>query len=171
RVPGLRLRAGGQWGDVDLSATTIFSGFAGAVPVTLQTRTQSHIDSKLLLIASLEYQRGPLRVTGEYYRQDYDIHSVLAGLPQPRTVVSDEQARPAGYYGQIAYSVTPRLQLSGYYSELFADRNDRSGSKLVLQGLPPALGYQKNLSLTAKVDVLPHWLVKLEFHDMHGNEA
>jgi hypothetical protein len=174
-VAGLRLRSSFNRGEVDLTSSTLLSGFAGTpagpLPVALQVRTAAHIDLKLYSISSVEYQRGALRASAEYYRQDFDIRSTLTGLPTPVPVVTQIEGRPEGYYAQIAYRLTSRFQASAYYSALFADRDDHDGERAALGGLPAHSAYQKALAVTGRLDVTPHWLLKMEVHDVRGTQA
>jgi hypothetical protein len=170
-LPGLRLRVGMNAGDLDVSSATLFTGFAGPAPVSFNVRNDSHIEQELLLISSVEYQRGPLRASAEYYRQDFNIRSTLSGLPVAAPVVTTQENRPGGWYAQLAYRFTPRLQGSAYYSAVYADRDDPEGELLGARGLPAHRGYQKALVGTVRLDVTPNWLVKAEMHDIDGTRS
>jgi hypothetical protein len=170
-LSGLRLRTGVNAGAVDLSTTTLFAGYAGPAPLSFLARTKAEIDQNYFWVTSAEYQRGGLRVTAEYARQSFDIATTITGLPFPGPVTSFEENRPDGYYAQVAYRPIPKLQTSAYYSAIFVDRSDREGARQALRGLPEHRGYQKNLAVTARIDVTSNWLVKAEFHDVNGTSG
>ncbi len=165
-VTGLRLRASAERGDVDVDGTTLFSGFAGQFPVVFQSRNQTHVDSKVLSVLSAEFQRNGLRLSSEYYFQNFDTRSTINGLGFP--IAAATTNHPGGWYVQAAYTLTPRFQADAYYSALYTDRTDKDGAAFVARGLPAHRGYQKELVAGARFDVLPNWLVKAEVHDVHG---
>ncbi|HEX6738890.1 MAG TPA: hypothetical protein VF310_11485, partial [Vicinamibacteria bacterium] len=129
------------------------------------------IDQQLFMLTSAEYQRGPLRASAEYYRQNFRIDTTLTGLPVAAPIVSTQENHPGGWYVQLAYRFTPQVQGSAYYSALYANRDDKEGALLAQRGLPAHRGFQKDLAGTLRVDATPNWLVKVELHTIDGTQA
>src|SRR5262245_21052427 len=170
-LAGLRLRTGVMGGELDVLSSTLYTGFAGPLPAALKTNTSIHIEQRYFLISSLGYQRGPLRVSAEYYRQRFETETVLTGLPAPGPIRNAQRFQPEGQYVQVAYRFARRFQASAYYSTLYADRDDHEGVGQIARGLPEHNGYEKDLATTLRFDITPHWLVKVEFHDVDGTQT
>jgi hypothetical protein len=108
----------------------------------------------VLWVASAEYAAHALLLTAEYscwYVRSYSSDPEL--FPQiPHNVVSERG------YAMAAYRFTPWLQAGVYYSMLFPDITDRSGSA----------NMQLDGAATIRFDINTHLLVKLEGHYMTG---
>jgi len=72
--------------------------------------------------------------------------------------------KPDGWYLGTAYRFNDWFELGGYYSEYYADRNDRDGE----DATPFYKGYLKDLSLTARFDIDAYWTIKVEGHSYDG---
>ena len=57
-----------------------------------------------------------------------------------------------------------RLAFSGYYSEYFADVQDRDGTKSYLGHY----AFQKDLTFSTRVDLATGWTAKAEIHYLDG---
>jgi hypothetical protein len=169
-VSGLRLRGGAQGASVDFIATTAYSGFAGAAPVTLSIQSAAHYAVPHQFVYSGEYSRGGLRLTAEHSRLKNEGKTTLSGTPFPAPPPAETLVYPMSTYGQAAYRINEHFQASGYYSESYADRNDKDGRNLVARGQAASGAYVKDLAFTLRVDVNPHWLIKAEFHDFNGTQ-
>jgi hypothetical protein len=167
-VSGLRLRGGLQGANIDLSAVTTYSAFAGPAPVSLTIRSALHSEVPHQVVLSAEYLRGGLRLTAEHSRLKVESTTTLTGTPFPAPPPVPRVTYPGSTYGQAAYRFNERFQASGYYSVSYADRNDKDGRSRVLQGQSADGAWVKDLAFTLRVDVNAHWLVKAEVHRFDG---
>jgi hypothetical protein len=120
--------------------------FAGSVGLTLPA---------VLWVASAEYAAHDLLLAGEYSRWHVDTESTVPALLPTTETVSERM------YGMVAYRMAPWFMPGAYYSLLFRNIDDRDGRD----------AYQHDFAITARYDVNPHWLVKIEGHYMHGTAA
>jgi hypothetical protein len=108
---------------------------------------------------SLEYLWKSWTFQGEYKYTHFDMDDELDG----RTISSSEFGLDAWYLG-AAYRFNHWLEVGTYYTEHYADVDNRSGA-----GLPvPADAYQKDLALTFRFDPKPWWIFKVEGHYIRG---
>lgn len=103
-----------------------------------------------LKILSMEYMRENWVLTAEY------------------ATGSDADGRMEGYYGSISYRVNEWIELGTYYAVFYADVDDREGKQWQAAGYPDYLAWQKDLTITARFDLNPHWSVKIEGHIANG---
>ena len=101
-------------------------------------------------VAGIEYIRGELTCAAEYTER------TMSG----RTV--------AGYYGLLTYRLNDLVELGTVYSTLYMDKDDKDGDSYAQQGLPRALAWNKDLSMTARFDLSESWVAKLEGHWING---
>ncbi len=169
-IDGLRLRASGITAESDFDVATTYTGFQGTIPLSIATRTHTDFEQRYVLYFSGEYQRGALRVAAEHVRAHNKQRGQISGLPFPVPEIAAEQ-KPASTYGQVTYRFTERLQASTYYSVSYSDRDDKDGLKEVAAGRPAHHGWSKDLALTGRIDINPHWLFKLEMHFLDGTSG
>jgi hypothetical protein len=170
-VPGLRLKASVAQGTARFSSVVTYSGFFGPAPVSLPVRTSLLLDERYELYFSAEYQRGGLRLSAEHLRGDSRITSTIDGLPGTGPITTPLTKRPWSSYGQVAYRFNPHFQASTYYSVYYPDAQDKHGLQLALTGEPEHRAWQKDWTITGRVDVNSHWLFKGEFHVIDGTGA
>lgn len=64
--------------------------------------------------------------------------------------------------------------LGTYYSETYCDKHDRDGDDLVANApkvgmvVPDHQAWEKDACFTARFDITPSWILKLEGHHMNG---
>jgi hypothetical protein len=126
----------------------------------LNIPTTDELDDFTTLVYSLEYTWTDLTLTAEYL--DMLRKSTIAGFP--RKIYVD----PEGYYFSAAYRFNDWLETGAYYSVYYDDENDRGGEELAARGQPDYLAWQKDLAFTARFDILPDWLIKMEIHRING---
>jgi len=164
-VPGLRVKVSGIASESEFSAAAVYSGGLSqgpvTVPVSLTTRSTTQYDQPWAMWVSTEYRRGGLRLAGEFYTAETTIESELTGLPFPAPAIADTD-RPVSCYGQVAYRFSPTWELSGYYSYLYIDKDDKDGLGYVQQGQPAYRAWLKQWNLALRADINRHWLVKAE---------
>lgn len=135
--------------DVEAAALApIMPGVTVRVPFTLD------ISNLVLGIASAEYTIGGLVLAAEYMRFDGKAEGSLPG--------SDEVLNFQGWYGSATYRFTPWLEAGLSYGESEDDR------KVASYGNPRT--YQRDIALSLRFDINPHWLVKLEGHYVKGHD-
>jgi hypothetical protein len=166
-VEGLRFRGSLYSTDSDFTSSTTYTGWVGAgpqsVPVSIATSSSVHYEQEYNYIISAEYQRGNLRLTGEHWKQKTHIISQTYGLPF-RMPAMDMKETSFSCYAQAAYRFSSWFQASTYYSVLYMDANDMDGDNYVKMGQQADRAWQKDLAVTARFDITPWWLLKLEAH-------
>jgi hypothetical protein len=138
---------------------------AGSLPLGFSGPVALKIPA-LLGVASLEYSAHDWLLASEYSRWRIGLESPLKAFSAP-TSVSER------FYVMSAYHVTPWFTPGLYYSALFSNADDRSGSQPAFGSPPgsPPLGrgaFQHDLALTLRCDLNQYWLLKVEGHFMHG---
>lgn len=151
------LRAGLSFGQV--LDFTYKIGVNAPSPVTGIQTSSSNIP---FYQASLEYLWKSWTFQAEYY--NYSLMSdsswsnpLLGGLSHDRTATDS-------WYVGASYRVNKLLELGTYYSEAYANVNDRSGENLA----NPSDAYQKDVALSARFDIKDWWIFKLEGHYYRG---
>jgi hypothetical protein len=120
-------------------------------------------------VLSAEYTHEALRVVGEYMNADFEVDVKLPGS-------STISRKSEGYYGEVSYRFSERLELSTYYSIYYPNTEDKDGKtfKQISQAVgkpglyPDYLGWQKDACIAARFDITMNWLVKLEYHYIDG---
>jgi hypothetical protein len=140
-IEGLRLGGSLQF----LRLETSLLGGSNPAPITLNIPA-------MLWVASVEYTVRELLFAIEYSRW------------RVRTETSNPSVFPEGLtfsergYALASYRVNSWFQAGAYYSLLFPNVSRRGGPE----------GQQHDAALTARFDINPYWLVKVEGHYMHG---
>lgn len=128
-------------------------------PVTGVQTTTANIPA---FQASLEYLWKSWTFQAEYYTYTLDGDSSwsnpLLGGP------SHDRSTTDSWYVGASYRVNKLLELGTYYSEAYANVNDRSGENLA----NPSDAYQKDVALSARFDIKDWWIFKLEGHYYRG---
>lgn len=170
-VEGLRFRGSLYTTDSDFTSSTTYSGWmnAGGQPVPLSITTQSAVsyEQEYNYIISAEYQRGNLRLSGEHWKQRTHMTVQTSGLPFPMPAMETKETS-FSCYAQAAYRFTDWFQASTYYSVLYMDADDMDGDNYVKMGQQADRAWQKDLAFTARFDITPWWLFKVEVHSMDG---
>ncbi|GAB6094959.1 hypothetical protein JCM14469_12110 [Desulfatiferula olefinivorans] len=133
---------------VDLSMTGMAQGI-GTSPLEYTTRAQS-------LTGSLEYAYGNFLLVSEYSLNKYDFSL--------ESIFSDQKLDTEGYYTSLAYRFNNLLEVGGYYSVYYADKDDKNGSGFAVDHS----AWLKDVCLSMRFDLLDNWVLKLEGHSMNG---
>ena len=108
---------------------------------------------------SLEYLWKSWTFQAEYLRYIIDYQNSGGGLPN-----STKHLEPDTWYFGGAYRFNKWIETGGYYTEYYADANNRSGA-----GLPmPSDAYQKDAALSFRFDPTDWWIFKIEGHYIRG---
>lgn len=165
-LPGLRLGATFQSSKSRFTSDVTYSGTVGPARAFLPTRSESVYEIPNACVGSVEYARGGLKLTSEYYRDQTDDSTTLTGLPGPPLKLGGVNYGEA-WYVQGSYRVNKHFQGQAYYSVYWPDRDDKDGKRYARQG-QEFRAWSKDLALTARADVNEHWLLKVEFHRIDG---
>jgi hypothetical protein len=145
-----------------LSGTTMLFDFRFDYTMAADQLITFKYRDGLSWVASAEYNDHNLLMAFEYGRWNADITGSLAALAPS---INLER-----YYAMTSYQFTTWLQAGGYYSVSYWDRHDKdgTGSTIGISGANSHSAWQKDLALTVRIDVNPHWLFKLEGHRIDG---
>jgi len=136
--------------------------------LTSQVPSQSDYKIQYMCVMSAEVTRKDLTVVGEVMIRENRLQSAfdlgIPGVPSTVDVVQKYMA----LYGQVCYRVSDRFELGTYYSIGYADANDKDGDSYAARGEPRYYAWQKDLALSLRFDITPHWLVKAEAHWIDG---
>lgn len=122
---------------------------------------------------SLEFARGNMVFAAEYMNNAYKLKLPLSTRVYPLNGgVMKRDFDAVGYYASLTYRFTDWLELGTYYSEYYRDKDDKDGNKAALSSLVPAdqkyAMWLKDLCVTARFDITPNWIFKMEGHMMDG---
>ncbi len=112
------------------------------------------------LLFSAQYNGEKFGLTGEYlYRwnnsKDYGV------MPNINSVTES-------WYIQASYRFIPQLQGLVRYDTLSLNKNDRGGSRAMKNGLPNHISYAKEWIVGLIWEITPSWMVRAEYHRVHG---
>jgi len=184
-IDGLKMVAGGFNFELDANSDIWNGKFsytyptppaAGVLPNGVEFVKESKIFNMKLLstVGSVEYARGNFVFAAEYMNNSYELK-----LPATLAAV-DKKFDAIGYYGSMSYRFTDWLELGTYYSEYYRDKDDKDGKKAVVPAIAGVASsallpvgqehamWLKDLCLSARFDITPNWIFKLEGHMMDG---
>lgn len=183
-IDGLRIAASGFNFEMDaeseiwngtftqLGTVNPLTGVFTAIPdAYAQGKESKNFNLKLLsTVGSLEFARGNFVFAAEYMNNDYEMT-----LPTTVAGTIHKKFDAIGYYGSISYRFTDWLELGTYYSEYYRDKDDKDGKKAVSGGAMAILPagqehamWLKDFCLSARFDITPNWIFKMEGHLMNG---
>lgn len=117
-------------------------------------------------ILSGEYSYRGLTLAGEFYRIMVDLRTSSEEYGELR---GWSKNTTEGYYGSASYHIFDWLEAGTYYSEYYTDESDKDGTGYQkLYGFPASNGYLKDLALSLRFDINPHWIMKSEYHAING---
>ena len=119
-----------------------------------------HLKEMSGIIYSAEYMWEDLSLAIEYYEEKIDV--LVEALMLPALL------EPQSYYMMASYRLTEWMEFGAYYSVHYADKNDKDGNTLLMQGLPAHWAWQKDLALSVRFDINEYWVFKLEAHSIDG---
>lgn len=121
----------------------------------------------LLWVASIEYAPGDLYLAAEYCRWQVNATTSPEVLTEAERKQSSERFYVMGSY-RVNSWFTPGVYFSGYFPLM----NDRSGDFRAAQpgGFKPD-AYQHDFAVTLRYDLATNWIMKAEFHAIHGTAA
>ena len=109
-------------------------------------------------VYSVEYCWENLTLASEWMITTYNLE--LAGRTVP-------QYDSVGNYASIAYIFSQWLEMAAYYSEYYADDDNKKGEGRFLQGQEHR-AWLKDSCLSLRFNLNEHWLLKVEGHWFNG---
>ena len=173
-IDGLRIAASGFDYEMDAVSevndgrfTYIYSQASPGTPVGVVPNRESTVFNLKLFstVGSVEFARGNFVFAAEYMNNNYEMT-----LPTTVAGTIHKKFDAIGYYGSLSYRFTDWLELGTYYSEYYRDKDDKDGDKAVDTGIVDQdyAMYLKDLCLSARFDLTPNWIFKMEGHKMNG---
>jgi hypothetical protein len=139
---------------------------------TIYSRKDSVFKARMRSMTSgFEFARGNTVFAAEYMDNHYDLSLALPATLH-KGAASNKDFHAIGYYASLSQRFTDWLQLGLYYSEYYANKDDKDGNKAVEEGIivdgQQFAKWLKDTCVTARFDLTPNWLLKLETHYMDG---
>jgi hypothetical protein len=114
------------------------------------------------IVFSAQYNSERWSLTGEYALRRSEFSDF--GELRPDADFTGES-----YYIQGTYGFIPRWEAVLRYDVLYWDRDDRGGKKFeALTGLPAHRRFAKDWTLGLRWDVIPAFMLRLEYHNVNG---
>ncbi len=157
---GLRLGITYSRSELDVNGTINLS------PVVSSTLLLD-IDSRRT-VYSAEYTWNNFTFAGEYLFAELTSSGVMVmpdGSIQPRPLNKDESI---GWYLQTSYQITEKFAAGIYYSEFYADKNDKDGLGQSAVGNPDYAAWHKETVALLRYDMSDNLIVKGEVHFIDG---
>ena len=112
------------------------------------------------LLFSAQYNGENFSLTGEYlYRWNNS---------RGYGVIPDFKSVTESWYIQASYRFIPQVQGIVRYESLALDKNDRGGGRASRSGLPNHISYAKEWVAGLLWNVTPSFMVRTEYHRVHG---
>jgi hypothetical protein len=103
---------------------------------------------------SLEYTWKSWTFQGEYYTYNFTGHDYVGGFP-----IKNVASEPGSWYVGASHRFNKWLEVGAYYTEFYADKNDRGGT---------TAQHQRDTTLSLRFDPKDWWIIKLEGHYING---
>lgn len=120
-----------------------------------------------------EFEFSPIVFSAQYNAERWSLTGEYALRPTSLTgfgpLLPDTQFTGESYYLQGTYRFTPTLEGTLRYDELIWNRNDSDGKEFeALTGIPAHRRYAKDWSIGLRWDVTPAFMLRTEYHRVHG---
>ena len=119
--------------------------------------SSSHIQP---LMASAQYNGENFTLTGEYQIR-WNNFGRLASLGGGKFLTES-------WYVEGSYRIIPELQATVRYDTVSINMDDRAGSGAAQFGFPNHVAYAKDWVFGLRWDITPSWMVRGEYHKVHG---
>ncbi|MGD9548124.1 MAG: hypothetical protein AB7V45_11360 [Candidatus Krumholzibacteriia bacterium] len=155
-VPGLRLGASAMQGRFNYRGEVIYD-IALVDPVA----HKAHLSSFSLDIDQTLRVDRIYSLSAEYLAGSWQFVAELGGT-------KIEGRKDAGYYVQTGYRFGKVVSAAATWSQYWADTEDREGKIYEARGLPAYYAWQHDGTLSLRLDLTSHWLLKIEHHFLNG---
>ena len=163
-------------------ATPAGGGLAGDSAYIFPTeQSQFHVEMDVISVG-LEYTLCNTVFAAEYSDTGYKLNMPLFNGTDTTSINKDFHS--VGYYGSVSHRFSDWFEMGVYYSEYYANKDDKDGKDAVAAAavssplLPVLLGYTpsvqdhtkwlKDTCLAFRFDLTPNWILKMETHYMDG---
>ena len=130
-----------------------------------------HMDLEVdrVLTLSAEYSQGDLLLAGEFLSTRFDMAFDMT-IGKTGITLPDIPAKMQwqGHYAMATYRLSDLLEVGGYYTKFYPDKNDKDGERLASRGEPVFRAWKEDIALSTRFDMGENWLLKLEAHQMDG---
>jgi len=127
-----------------------------------QLNTQ--IDAFML---SGQYNGERFSFSGEYGLQWNEFRGRLIGVPE-----LDASPISQHWYVQAGYRILDSLQATLRYDSTVQDLDDRLGKQFnAVTGIPASFAYTQDIVVGLRWDITPAWMVRAEYHRVHGTST
>lgn len=113
----------------------------------------------------------PLMVSGQYNGENF----TLTGEYQVRwnnfgrfAPLGGGKFMSQSWYVEASYRILPQLQATVRYDSILVDRDDPNGDGAERLGYPRHVSYAKDWVFGLRWDITPAWMVRSEYHRVHG---
>jgi hypothetical protein len=141
-----------------LTAVLIATGMA---PATFDGNLTISLQPAQFWIGSADYVHGDWMFAAEYSR--WLAHTTTSPINLDPTANTDQER----FYALATYQLARKLSAGVYYSVLYDDVNDRSGSDKTTYPKPYD-AWSRDATLSLRYDINDHWLWKAEAHFIDG---
>jgi len=142
--------------------------YNNAMPTDPNQNLDIKIDSLML---SAQYNGEKFSLTGEYSLQWNQFNNLYDPAEQK---ITDSHPVSEHWYIQTGYRVLDNLQFTLRYDSSTQDISDRDGTAFAIRynhALPNYLGFTKDIVFGARWDITPAWMVRAEYHRVHGTST
>lgn len=154
-LEGLRFKASLNNLEMDIAGRTLYP--AGPVPPNIPMSIK--IEDFLMSIYSVEYSWRSLVLSSECLRLKMKRDMGFGPVQKTDSV---------GYYFSISYRFNKWTEAGAYYSEYYADLDDKDGESHEAMGRPAHQAWQKDFTLSLRFDLNESWTFKVEGHAIDG---
>lgn len=134
------------------------------------TPTEKRLPQPFTLLNSATHIQ-PLMVSGQYNGENF----TLTGEYQVRwnnfgrfAPLGGGKFMSQSWYVEASYRILPQLQATVRYDSILVDRDDPNGDGAERLGYPRHVSYAKDWVFGLRWDVTPAWMVRSEYHRVHG---
>ncbi len=106
-------------------------------------------------VFSVEFEKGSLLISAEYNKMDVELDDV--------TIMDSE-----GWYGTVSWKIRELFEAGVTYSEYYPDDDDKSGKVHKASNRPDYYAWQKDTTLSFRVNISESWAIKFETHFING---
>lgn len=114
------------------------------------------------ICAYFEYAINDLTLSAEYAYARYFFEMLYPGS-------TSRPLETEGYYVSAAYRFNEIYELAMYYSEYYADKDERDPSTTGTRWLQTSDASLKDICMSHRFDITRNWILKLEGHIMDGS--
>ncbi len=167
---------------LEVSGSYIQGDFKYALPDPADTlkSIESHVRPEVY-IASAKFNYKNFNISGEYLLLDINqLRHFHRTLPLPSFDFVEVDLAPdtksMGFYGKVDYRINDMFEIGAYYTEFYPNEDDKDGKKIPENPTKAwsqieEYGWQKDICLSLRTDLMSSWIIKTEVHKMNGTAS